>query len=169
MRPLLEDGDSNPPVKAGKGTSNMAPDFGKLEQLSKTLNEDSNELTKILGEINSKLNALNLGVEVWLDNQLYEDRLPRDEYGPGMTASGYLGYGKFGDSWGLLVRQTREKERGDGELSLESENYRFLLESSREVRLSAVDLIPDLITELESEAEETRTAVSKAKELASML
>lgn len=146
----------------------MTPDFGKLEQISKSLNEDSNKLTKILGQINSKLNALNLGVEVWLDDQLYEDRLPRDEYGTGMTASGYLGYGKLGDSWGLLVKQTREKELGDGERSLESEDYKFLLESSRELRLSAVDLIPDLIAELQSEAEETRSAVSKAKELASM-
>ena len=46
----------------------MNPDFGRLEELSKTLNQSSDELTKHLSEIQSKLQDLNLGLKVWVEN-----------------------------------------------------------------------------------------------------
>ena len=43
-------------------------DFSTLEQVSKIINEGSDQISRELLEIQDKLNSLNLGLEVWLDD-----------------------------------------------------------------------------------------------------
>ena len=146
----------------------MNPDFGRLEELSKTLNQSSDELTKHLSEIQSKLQDLNLGLKVWVENP----PIYKKDLGDRQWEFAYLGYGKTGmGKWALLVKTTVETEPADAEYDpWKTESIfaiRPLLEASRHLKVAAVDEIESLFEVLEEEAERVSTAVTKAAELAS--
>lgn len=90
-----------------------------------------------------------------------------------------LGYGRLGDGWGLLVRTVNYPEVKDtnppygwavpdGEAATE-EDRKSLLRSSRQLRVKAVDFIPDLVETLRSESARVIDAVEKAKKIAESL
>jgi hypothetical protein len=152
-------------------------DLQDLDTLSKRINVASDELNKALQTIQDKLNALSLGVEVWLTSE--SDEL--DEKISGSTENGRvlqtqeLGYGRLGDGWGLLVRRCSYEQDFDGM------HWHFrpglptvidqgsLLKASRHVRVAAVTSIPLLIEKIKREATDVIKAVEGAKRIAESL
>jgi|SRR4051812_23022424 hypothetical protein len=155
-------------------------DLKDLEPLSVRLNAASDELTKALEAIQHKLNALALGVEVFLGSPSQE--LRRDVVGVANDIRTLriheLGYGRIGDGWGLIVRSciyTQSFDSSSNEWDFTSpepeniEGYKPLLKASRDMRVKAVALIPDLIKALRKSADAVIKAVEQAKAIADSL
>lgn len=151
-------------------------DMGELKDLaalSPRINAATNELNQALGDIQEELNKLALGVEVWLHRQplTSEDLDPDDQQQDGADRcwqTEELGYGRYGDGWGLLVRTVNHHEAGDTDGHIEIER-KFLTRSARALRVGAVGLIPALVDTIKAEAENVITAVEKAKQIAKSL
>ena len=167
-----------------------------LEPLSKQLNAATDEFNEALRTIEGTINALALGVEAWLDgpDQLLGRRVQNtwceldgqvvrewsDDDAQFIKESRSfqvqeLGYGRLGDGWVLLVRSRRGLEvKNAGGWEVEESAWsdierKPLLHAARQIRVKAVDLIPDLIAKLRSEASTVISAVEKAKQIAETL
>ena len=152
-------------------------DLKDLKPLAKQLNASSDALNASLESIQENLNALALGVEVWLKGHPnYElDRAILGEGGGRRTVRvAELGYGRLGDGWALLVRTVdcaqQCDEDGEWDAGDRSEVVRKpLLRESRQRRVQAVELIPALIEQLKRAATNVIDAVEKAKRIADSL
>jgi hypothetical protein len=152
----------------------MTINFSKLEKLSKKINEASDELTKALTTINEKLNSLKLGIETHVPESLKAEIGADDEVGYKRETTWHLGYGKSDDGkWGILAWGFEERipSGPDGYQVAEmlAEYKHLLLSRPRDLRVAAIEQIPQLIQQLEKESEEFTKAVNKAKELANEL
>jgi hypothetical protein len=167
----------------------MATDVRKLEDmtdikdlkvLAEKLNAETDALQAALQTTQDKLNALRLGVEVWLDREpisASEWSDIEDEGGSPTGAREYLaeelGYGrdKYGDQWALLVRTRRYVEGPDSRGYTSQEEYfhsapRPLLGASRALRIAAVEHLPQLVDALKEHAAKALASIEKAKKLA---
>ena len=169
------------PADALRTKFDMA-DLSDLEPLAKRLNAASDELNQALQTIQDKLNALGVGVEVWLDKPINESawREILDRDGEPTQCREYdaeeLGYGRIGDGWALLIRRRRfvEEPNQFGVLELapyddDPRETKPLLRAARAARIKAVALIPDLIAKLQREALEAIESVERAKRIAESL
>src|SRR6187200_2594364 len=78
----------------------MSPlDFSRLQKKAETINQQSDELTAAIQAINEKLNTLNLGVEAFCQRPFASSELEETK-----RLDHYLGYGKLGGKWGMIVR-----------------------------------------------------------------
>jgi hypothetical protein len=138
-----------------------------LSKLSQELNAKSNEINKILLDLEKKLQALNLGLEAWGDaigmssDALVTKRNEED----GSVVNEVLGFGRHGDRYALLVKtETWTEDEGHEIVSWESEGEpRLLLQTSREVRIKALSLIDQLLAALEEEARTVIKAIEDGR------
>ena len=155
------------------------PDLKDLEQLSHKINPATDELNAALEAIQERLNGFALGVEAWLSNTTLDDVAYTAVFqseGRRHAEAHELGYGRFGDFWGLVVRHVRWTEvpdnngewegSGDGLVEL---NRQALLRSARSLRVQAVAQMPALIDALHAEATRVLDAVEQAKKIAESL
>jgi hypothetical protein len=157
-------------------------DLKDLEPLSKRLNAASNELNQTLQTIQDRLNALGIGLEVWVSVHPLAESDYRDVLDDNSEPTRFrefvrqeLGYGRLGDGWALLVRSRRYVE-GPNEFNVkDTEVYeddtdpRPLLKASRELRVAAVPLLPKLVEAIEREAKVVIERVEQAKKIADSL
>lgn len=146
----------------------MSPNELKdLVPLAKTLNAESNEINNTISDLNSKLAALNLGIEVWL--------------GPWEDDPIQIGFAKIenmkGTSWELVTRQCGEIRK---ELNAFG-NYDYepvyeelgdpepLLKAPRKTRIEALGLVPSILNLLKKKAEENIETIRNAKKLVAEL
>jgi hypothetical protein len=137
-----------------------------LSKVANELNRVSDEFSQRLRDIEARIESLNLGVTVYLDEPLDEititgslgeageDGVSGDQY--------FLGYGRFGGRWRILVQtyhsvwpDTEEDDAtpgGDFEECREYVDEKPLLDSSRDIRLAAVAQIGRLLEQIEREA-----------------
>src|SRR6266478_7019639 len=120
----------------------------QLSSLSKSLNEASDELSKQISAIESAINEFKLGIWAWVRKPIvteFELSDP-DEKGKRFELNYHyqLGYGKHNGKWGLLVSYFWEANEEDAEIE-------FLRDVSRELRIKAMDKIPDLLDVLAKE------------------
>jgi hypothetical protein len=157
-----------------------------LKSVAEALNIESDALHETLDTINRKLNALNIGLEVWLND--YADVMAVDiddcyhDEAAGVTyyVGWILGYCKFSDvGWSIAASQAhvRELEQGqepddfhnDELVTRLARTERGLLNGPRSVRIEAVAKLPKLIAKLKAEAEKAVETLRKAKCLADSL
>jgi hypothetical protein len=151
-------------------TGKVETSLKQLSLLSKSLNEASDELSKQISAIESALNQFKLGIWAWVrEPVLTESELSDpDEKGMRFELNYHyqLGYGKHNGKWGLLVSYFWEANEEDAEIE-------FLRDASREIRMKAMDKIPDLLDILSKEmsalTQEASKKASEAKELAAAL
>lgn len=144
----------------------------QLASLSKSLNEASDHLNRQIAEIESALNAYKLGISAWVELKREQEQTPG---GDGkfyqLTHVEEFGYGKHNGKWGLLHSSYYEEFLDPGDA--ESVKTTFLRDASREIRLAAVEKIPELLSALSGEAAKITDAVLKktaaAKEIAGAL
>ncbi len=121
--------------------------------------------------INEKLNSLSLGIEAFCHNKFACRKL---DSGNEKTIDYYLGYGKIGNKWGMIVRAetTVNTEWHAGhptDWKTVNVQHDFLLSAPRQIRVQAIDSIPGLVEVLESKADELENTVAKAEEIAQKL
>lgn len=156
----------------------------ELKTTATHLNNSSDDLTKALTEINEKLNAMNLGITVWLgagagglalSSKVIERPKNAQRFVESAEEKELLGYAKTDRGWGLAVKIVREEYgyfEGDSScpfttpIELET---KLLLDSSREKRVAAISLLPDLLSMLKESAEKTISDIEQAKKLAAEL
>jgi len=152
-------------------------DIKNLEPLSKRLNAATNELNQALQTIQDKLNAMAVGIEVWLVDRLEESDWNdiTDTYNEPTGERQFfvqeLGYGRFGDGWALIVRERRCVENSSGESTWYDSGApdKPLLKAPRNIRIAAVPLIPKLIDEIERAATSALLRIEQAKKIADSL
>jgi hypothetical protein len=134
-----------------------------LSSVSDSLNKASDLLTARISEVEAALQRYRLGIDAWV---------PLAEFSNGPVNPALiqeLGYGRYGGKWGLLVVEYYDDAEGP-----EDEVKQTLLrESSRDIRLAAVDKLPDLIQKIVQEAqkvaEEAALKAEKTRQIAASL
>lgn len=180
------------------GGINVVDTINELSDLSRKLNQKSDQINLIIESINQKLAALNFGVEVWLDHDLDRDpiivgdTMDVDDDGNPMNSVcsiTLLGFCKVSERielnkqtkrpekkavWELALKHAERKERPDGfgDFSYELKNAKHpkrLLNASREERLAALEAIPRLLSKLKSEGERLLNVIEDAEKAADAL
>jgi len=142
--------------------------LANLKPIATQLKAATDDFSGDLETIEDELGKLRLGLDVELPRPLQEGDLEYDEDEMGEVheiyrESNYLGYGRNGSSWQLLVINRRLEESQDGRIIKSVvTGRRPLLGSSREMRMAAVDQILDLLQLIESEAKAKLDSLSKA-------
>jgi hypothetical protein len=139
------------------------PTLRRLSALAKTLNEASDLISKEITYIEAALNALRLGVWAWVDVQR-EQVLVNDGGDETkqhlLTRVLRLGYTKHKGDWQLVASD------GFDELDDEIANVTPLREAKREIKLAAVEKIPELLKTIENKvAKVTNEATTKAAQV----
>jgi hypothetical protein len=146
----------------------MAPnELDELTPIAEKLNEQSNEINTTIAAFNAKLEALNVGLEEWLDPD--EDHFQ-------------VGYAKVGDRWQLAarrcpnikwIRTINSYGRNDGYYEAVPgaglPRALPLLQAPRELRIRALGYMPAMIRQLKQRAEGSLDAIRAAKKLAAEL
>jgi hypothetical protein len=135
--------------------------FQQLTKVAADLNSVSDEMGKCIVDLDAELKRLNLGVTRWTQIRLVEDEQTGD------YEAHYLGYAKVNGRWGISLSTTTGNHNYNGEEP--SEEWLFN-EGPRELRLVAIEKIPDLFIELSQAAtkmiEDVRAKLGMAQEVA---
>jgi hypothetical protein len=113
----------------------------RLKNSSAELNTVSDQLTKQIEQLDAALKRLNLGVATWVTISEDED---------GNCSQEYIGYVRIGSRWGIALR-TCSGVRGDPSPGVET--FSAFADAPRQLRLRAVEYIPQLLDQLSSDAE----------------
>jgi hypothetical protein len=128
--------------------------FKALSEASPSLNAASDELTKTIGILDESLKKLNVGLTAWVTFRSRVD----DEYHPERFDDDQIGYCKLNGTWGIALRRVW----GDPSYDADGGEGPWLFnDASREMRLSSVDKIPELIEALAKEALSTTKKIQE--------
>jgi len=153
------------PKDAGSLSERTASAYKELVVSAAALNTTSDELGKFISSIDKSIQALNLGIEAWVDvgSGWSNDR-------SGEFETHYLGHDKIRGTWGIALRISQGSEQDPESTSNE---YWLFNEGPRELRVSAIDKLPELLQRLKKKAESTSKKIAdktaQAKELADAL
>jgi len=128
--------------------------FDELSSAAAALNKASNELTTTISTLDQALYGLNIGLAVWVQVVLWSD-----PEGSGRYEREEVGYAKIGGMWGLAIRRLAGDEQ-----SPEPDEVRDVWtfnDAPRELRLRAVEKLPDVLDELGKAAIKTAQTVNK--------
>ena len=136
--------------------------FTKLSDTAARLNAATDQVGTLVADLDATLKYLNLGVSAWVTFL----RLAADDEGMSFWHH-RLGYTKLNGKWGLAINLYQENAFND---TTDRDETWFFNDAPRELRLKALDGIPDLIDKLTKEAEKLATTViqrlDETKELA---
>jgi hypothetical protein len=128
--------------------------FQALSTVASSLNSASDELTKVVSILDEALQKLNVGLTAWVAFRVRKD----DEHGSGNYDLDQIGYCKVNGKWGIALRRIW----GNAEFDIDNSEGAWLFnEAPREMRLDAIDKIPELIEALSNEASEITMRVQE--------
>jgi hypothetical protein len=127
--------------------------FQVLSGISSSLNTASDELTQAVGLLDEALKKLNIGLSVWVISRSRGN----DDY-PEYYDLDQIGYCKVNGSWGIAIQHIWGDETRDHH---NSEGPWLFNDASREMRIQAVDKLPELIEELSRVAIETQKKIQE--------
>jgi hypothetical protein len=127
--------------------------FQVLSGISSSLNTASDELTQAVGLLDEALKKLNIGLSVWVISRSRGN----DDY-PEYYDLDQIGYCKVNGSWGIAIQHIWGDEARDHH---NSEGPWLFNDASREMRIQAVDKLPELIEELSKAAIETQKKIQE--------
>jgi hypothetical protein len=127
------------------------------------LNSATSGVNAIIDGVEAQLTGMNLGLEYWLKSP----GLDSQSLDMGTIVHTQLGFAKIGNEWCLGVRRVQvELDERSGEWThTEPDPSAKLQDSSREIRIKALELIPKLIEELKESAEKATSTIVNAKKL----
>ncbi len=142
----------------------------QLSSLARSLNEASDQLAQQIGVMEAALNSYKLGVWAWVRTPILSQTDLSEPDGDGrryeITYEHRLGYGKHNNKWGLLVSSGWDFDDENTQIA-------FLRDASREIRLRAMDKMPELleviVKETASITDEASKKAAEAKEFAAAL
>lgn len=129
--------------------------FQTLTKAASSLNVASDELTKGVALLDEALKKLNIGLSVWVNYSFGNVEDP--EYDVEQ-----IGYAKVQGKWGIVLRHIWGNEQWDHH---EQAGPWLFNDGPREMRIHAVDKIPDLIEELAKTASKTTERMREKTEM----
>lgn len=162
----------------------MAPNKSSVDSLKKlaaTLNQETEDLNKLIEDLESELDACRIGVSIWLDVVLDKrtsievfERRNGDHEEEQIREGWDLGYCKVGDKWRFAVKRIRSTSRDDttDQFGLEESvwadvgNPVPLVQAPRVVRVQAASLLDQLLETLHNRVEGFVKDIQAAKNLA---
>jgi len=154
----------------------LGPQLQALLATAETLNTASTRLNTILHDVEHKLVAAHIGLEVWLtDARQALERSPGERLTSGSGTSYTcveLGFASLPDGWHLAARHIGVEEgppetHGDPSWTYHTcvrEPYP-IAQASRQARIAALRLLPALLGALHQEARKAIKTIEKAKNL----
>jgi hypothetical protein len=128
--------------------------FDRLTSIANTLNKATDELTKIVGVLDDALQRLNVGIPVWVQVVKWSSE---DDQGPYECEN--VGYSKINGDWCIGInRSTGHEESTYADQVREVWPFN---DAPRDLRLRAVEKLPELIDELAKSAAHTADLVNK--------
>lgn len=147
----------------------------ELSELSRKLNQKSDTLNEVINSLNEKLAKLNIGIETWLEYSPIEPSDPyfnaddHDEKWP-LVDGTLLGYTRVEDHYQLAVKEVTLAEfdskghfHPDHYEITKSWNLRSLLKANRNIRVGAMDLVPELLQLIKKDVAKLLTSIEKAE------
>ncbi|MEO5955831.1 MAG: hypothetical protein ABIR36_09115 [Nitrospiraceae bacterium] len=132
----------------------MPMDFSRLQNLSESLNKESDGLNEAIKAFEAKLASFRLGVTAWVRPPLEKE--VDEKHGVESTTS--LGYSKATGNWCLTVAY-------ENDIDPESAQFSPLGQASRDIRMKAVRQLPKLLKAIESAADEAVKEVEEARKI----
>ena len=134
--------------------------FSELNKSVSELNAGTETVNSVLASVETQLTKMNLGFEVWVPDSLSSIQITEYRY-----QDTELGFAKNGTDWSLAVR-VREGESdpraGDFDwYPLPIPGSTRLLDASRQVRIKALQHIPELLEALKSKADEAAGTIKE--------
>jgi hypothetical protein len=144
-------------------TDKVESTLKKLASVSQSLNQASDLVTSRIAEVETALREYKLGVEAWVDiRRWYDEGQYTDGSWYRLGRTQRLAYGKKDAKWGLLTYIIAEE-------SDEYEEFAFLREAPRDIRLTAIDKLPALLEALVERAVQTAQEATKKAEKAGQI
>jgi hypothetical protein len=128
--------------------------FDRLTSIANNLNKATDELTRVVGVLDDALQRLNVGIPVWVTVVKWSSESESSAY-----ESENVGYAKINGFWCIGINRAV----GD-EDSPEPDDVRDIWpfnDAPRELRLRAVEKLPELLDQLAKSAEQTAEVVNK--------
>jgi len=146
--------------KNSSPSESVVSTYQQLAAVALDLNSVSDELGKSIGEIDSALRRLNLGISAWIQISGSEDP------NTGSYWSEDIGYAKINGRWGIALRTVS----GNNTWPEDDVEQWLFNEAPRSMRLGALESIPKLLVELGKAAADTAQKIkgrlSEAQNLA---
>jgi hypothetical protein len=146
-------------MPSGDQITKIQTHFQTLSSEAKSLNAASDELTRVVGVLDDALRKLNVGITVWIEVSAWREEVPvymTDELV--RHGSSEIGYCKVNGKWGIALRRL-EGDDVSGETDIDGPW--LFPDSPRELRLSGVDKIPEVIEKLGQEAAKTAKKIQR--------
>jgi hypothetical protein len=135
--------------------------LSELNKSASELNAGTERVNSVLASVETQLTKMNLGFEVWVPDSLSSFQISEYRY-----QDTELGFAKTGTDWSLAVRVRegkRDPRSGDfGWYPLPIPGSTRLLDASRQVRIKALQHIPELLEALKSKADEAAATIKEA-------
>jgi hypothetical protein len=132
--------------------------FQALTEIASSLNTASDELSNTVALLDESLKKLNLGLTVWV---VFRGGTDPDD--PNSYSQQEIGYCKVAGVWGVALRHVWGHQGFDEH---HSDGPWLFNEASREMRISSVDKMPEVIEALAKHAFDTTKRVeAKTKEV----
>lgn len=131
--------------------SKVEMSYRKLATAAAALNNSSDELGKVVTELDAALKSLNLGISSWVNFRAWEQH-------PDWSCD-QLGYSKVGGKWGVAIRTVSGDYLSPGDDKVDAE-WAFN-DAPRAMRIAAIDHIPELLEKLVKEVEATTNRVNE--------
>lgn len=135
--------------------------YQQLSAVASELNAVSDELGKSISDLDASLKKLNLGVEQWVEVRGNDDPQTGDHW------EEELGYAKVNGKWGIALRTVEGNYNWPDQDHFETWLFN---EGPRELRLSAIGFIPELLAKLSEEAtsmaKKVKAKLAEAQEVA---
>jgi hypothetical protein len=147
----------------------MSP-VADLSGLAKKLNQATDEINKMLKEIEEHLFALNLGVEaeapILVGREWATSSGTEQQYTKNFFEQYYVAWKKSNNKWMLMiVNKTFQQAYDINETDrVVSETWEPVLNTNRQLRATALSNIEDLFAALKTEGEKLLKAVEKGHE-----
>jgi hypothetical protein len=158
------------PEAEAMSVTDPAPNpLAKLLENAKQLNEASNEVNRELKKLEDTLNAAKVGLTFWFESKPLHQSDTTGDLSSSEYTSVVLGYTRIGGNWCLAVKRLREVSGFfEGDTSCPFTNVfmdvepEALLKTSRDLRLKALQLMPEFLTALNEHIESNIGAIRAA-------
>ena len=153
-------------------SKNVSSLLRTFSQAADRLNAESDSANATISAIEQQLIEASVGIEVWLRRALLSNDAQGSTRGETIQTTNWLGFAKVDGEWCLATKPMRFVSgffQGDESCPYQNEyadgDPVRLLRSSRQLRVAALEVLPDLIELLTEEAERYTHTIKDAKHL----
>jgi hypothetical protein len=147
-----------PSPTADSRLAKLQNSYRNLTTASNNLNTASDKLGEAVSSLDEAINTLSPGVTAWIT---ISSGTPDDE--PWMSYEERLGFAKTNNRWGLSLSKVDVDKQENEE---NTTDVWLFNDAPRNLRLRAIDYVPDLMEALADEAQRTAQKVTESADIA---